>query len=66
MEGHLTFLVECRGAFGGINELKVCINFFFLFFSASSKHGNRVIHEFKNLKYESPLMLMYECDIKVV
>ncbi|XP_044480941.1 VPS35 endosomal protein-sorting factor-like isoform X2 [Mangifera indica] len=22
MEGHLTFLVECRGAFGGINELK--------------------------------------------
>ncbi|KAJ0045103.1 hypothetical protein Pint_04081 [Pistacia integerrima] len=22
MEGHLTFLVECRGTFGGINELK--------------------------------------------
>ncbi|KAJ0102793.1 hypothetical protein Patl1_04144 [Pistacia atlantica] len=25
MEGHLTFLVECRGAFGGINELKVAM-----------------------------------------
>ena len=33
MEHHLTFLVECRAAFGSIEELKV---FFFSFFFSFS------------------------------
>lgn len=29
MERHLTFLVDCCGAFGNLNELKVCSHFAF-------------------------------------
>ena len=35
MEHHLTFLVECRGAFSNIEELKVCFLLIFIFFSFS-------------------------------
>lgn len=46
MERHLTFLVECRAAFGSINELKVG-SFFFFFFGTSFlsfKHINIIVH----------------------
>lgn len=51
MERHLTFLVECRGAFGIINELKVRTPFFInemyrnraLFFSLGCKISNSSI-----------------------
>lgn len=44
MERHLTFLVECRAAFGSINELKVCsFSFFFGTSFLSFKHINIIV-----------------------
>lgn len=53
MERHLTFLVECRGAFGSLNELKVRNNFAFCNIDLHLIYFNLT----------SPLMLSYVLEV---